>query len=88
MYHLFPVRHRRRDDLHTHLARAGVATLVHYPIPLSAQPAFAPWSPGACPVASEAAAQLLSLPLHPRLTEAQVMEVAEAAASCLDRLDS
>ena len=81
VYHLFPVCHPRRDDLQAHLAHAGVGTLVHYPVPLSAQPAFAPYSPGPCPVAAEAAAQLLSLPLHPRLTVAEVQAVAEATAS-------
>jgi dTDP-4-amino-4,6-dideoxygalactose transaminase len=88
VYHLFPVRHPRRDELQAHLAQSGVGTLVHYPVPLPAQPAFAPYEPGTCPVASEAAAQLLSLPLHPRLTVDQVLAVAETTASCLERLDA
>jgi dTDP-3-amino-3,4,6-trideoxy-alpha-D-glucose transaminase len=83
VYHLFPVRHPRRDDLQAHLAQAGIGTLVHYPVPLPAQPAFAPYAPGPCPVAAEAAAELLSLPLYPRLDEEQVLVVAEAAAAFL-----
>ena len=83
VYHLFPVRSPRRDELQAHLAQAGIGTLVHYPVPLSAQPAFAPFGPGPCPVASTAAAQLLSLPLHPRLTAADASYVAEAAAAFL-----
>jgi dTDP-3-amino-3,4,6-trideoxy-alpha-D-glucose transaminase len=72
VYHLFPVRSARRDALQAHLARAGVETLIHYPIPLQSQPAFADLGPRACPVAARAAAELVSLPLHPRLRDEDV----------------
>jgi dTDP-3-amino-3,4,6-trideoxy-alpha-D-glucose transaminase len=75
VYHLFPVRVPERDELSAHLARAGIGTLVHYPVPLSAQPAFAAYEPEPCPVASSAAAELLSLPLHPRLADADAARV-------------
>jgi dTDP-3-amino-3,4,6-trideoxy-alpha-D-glucose transaminase len=75
VYHLFPVRVRERDELSAHLARAGIGTLVHYPVPLSAQQAFAAYEPGPCPVAAAAAAELLSLPLHPRLADADIARV-------------
>ena len=76
VYHLFPVRLRARDELSAHLARTGIGTLIHYPLPLSAQPAFAVYEPPPCPVASGAASELLSLPLHPRLADADVARVA------------
>jgi dTDP-4-amino-4,6-dideoxygalactose transaminase len=72
VYHLFPVRSARRDALQAHLARAGVETLIHYPIPLQSQPAFADLGPRACPVAARAAAELVSLPLPPRLRDEDV----------------
>jgi len=77
VYHLFPVRLRARDELSAHLARTGIGTLIHYPVPLSAQQAFAVYEPLPSPVASAAASELLSLPLHPRLTDADVARVAQ-----------
>ncbi len=40
VYHLFPVRSANRDALQHHLRAAGIETLIHYPVPLTAQPAF------------------------------------------------
>ena len=78
VYHLFPVRLADREQLSAHLAQAGIGTLIHYPVPLSAQPAFAAYEPMECPVAGAAAAELLSLPLHPRLADADVARVAQS----------
>jgi dTDP-3-amino-3,4,6-trideoxy-alpha-D-glucose transaminase len=78
VYHLFPVRTPRRAALQAHLAAAGIETLVHYPVPLPAMPAFRSYSPGSCPVAAQACEELLSLPLHPGLTDRDVSQVAEA----------
>jgi dTDP-3-amino-3,4,6-trideoxy-alpha-D-glucose transaminase len=75
VYHLFPVRLTARDRLAAHLAAAGIGTLIHYPVALSAQRAFAAYSPAECPVAARAASELLSLPMHPRLTDAEVTRV-------------
>jgi dTDP-3-amino-3,4,6-trideoxy-alpha-D-glucose transaminase len=75
VYHLFPIRVSSRDALSAHLAKAGIGTLVHYPVPLPAQQAFSAYEPAACPVAAAAAAELLSLPLHPRLVDAGVDRV-------------
>ena len=77
VYHLFPVRSARREALQAHLARAGVETLIHYPVPLHKQPAFAHLAPRECPVAAKAAAELLSLPLHARLHARQAARVAD-----------
>ncbi len=80
VYHLFVVRHPQRDQLARRLAAAGVGTLVHYPLPLHLQPAFAELGgrPGDFPVAERAASEILSLPLHPHLTDEQVRRVAGA----------
>jgi dTDP-3-amino-3,4,6-trideoxy-alpha-D-glucose transaminase len=80
VYHLFPVRAARRDALREHFHLAGIETLIHYPIPLTRQPAFASLVAD-CPAATRAASDLLSLPLNPRLTSADVARVATAAAA-------
>jgi dTDP-3-amino-3,4,6-trideoxy-alpha-D-glucose transaminase len=81
VYHLFPVRAARRDALREHLLAAGIETLIHYPIPLTKQPAFASYASTDCPAATFAASELLSLPLNPRLTSNEVARVAAAAAT-------
>jgi len=79
VYHLFPVRVDDRDALQQALASAGVETLIHYPVPLDEQPAFAAYRRHSCPVASRAARELLSLPLHPGLSNDDVRRVIAAA---------
>lgn len=80
VFHLFVVRHPRRDALLAGLAERGVGTLIHYPLPLHLQPAFASLGgkPGHCPVAELAAREILSLPLYPELRDEQVLRVCEA----------
>jgi dTDP-3-amino-3,4,6-trideoxy-alpha-D-glucose transaminase len=75
VYHLFATRSDRRDELMAYLAARGIGTLIHYPVPLSAQPAFASYAPAPCPVAAAAAGELVSLPLHPRLSAEDVTRV-------------
>jgi dTDP-4-amino-4,6-dideoxygalactose transaminase len=75
------VRSPRRDALQEHLRATGIETLVHYPVSLNHQPAFTQASAGDCPAAERAAREVLSLPLHPRLADADVARVAEAAAT-------
>lgn len=76
VYHLFPVRTAARDALQSALAASGIETLIHYPVSLPEQPAFATSDPASCPDAAEAARTLLSLPLHPRLADTDVDRVA------------
>ncbi|TAK19206.1 MAG: DegT/DnrJ/EryC1/StrS family aminotransferase [Acidobacteria bacterium] len=81
VYHLFPVRSSARDRTRAALAERGVETLIHYPIPLPAQPAFAGLHPAACPNGTRVANEVFSLPLHPQLTDADVDAVAAAVAA-------
>jgi dTDP-4-amino-4,6-dideoxygalactose transaminase len=69
VWHLFAVRHRRRDELQASLAKAGIGTIIHYPIPphLSSAYAGAGWKSGDFPVAEEIAKTELSLPIGPHL---------------------
>jgi dTDP-4-amino-4,6-dideoxygalactose transaminase len=77
VWHLFQVRHERRDALRDHLAANGVGTVLHYPVPPYRQPAFEPLRQGPFPVADRIARTTLSLPLHPGMTDAEARRVAE-----------
>jgi dTDP-4-amino-4,6-dideoxygalactose transaminase len=88
VFHLFVVRHSRRDALVAALAERGVGTLIHYPIPLHLQPAFASLGgrPGDRPVAETASAEILSLPLYPELTDEQAGRVVEAVRAAVKQV--
>ena len=78
VYHLFAVRARDRSKLQAGLASEGVETLVHYPVPIPRQPAFAGFPAADCPVADRVCDDIVSLPLHPRMTDIEVAAVAAA----------
>jgi dTDP-4-amino-4,6-dideoxygalactose transaminase len=78
VYHLFVVLAVRRRRLQQHLVARGIETLVHYPMPISRQPAFTSTVPADCPRASQACDELLSLPLHHGLSEREVGRIAAA----------
>ena len=75
----------RRDALQNHLKENGVPSAVYYPLPVHAQPAYAylGYRLGQFPVAERLCQQVLSLPVHPGLTAAQVGYIAEQVASGL-----
>lgn len=79
-YHQFTVRAEMRDKLSAYLADRGVASAIYYPTPVHLTEAFAPYGyrEGDFPVAEAAAREVLSLPLWPEMTEAQVEEVVTA----------
>jgi dTDP-4-amino-4,6-dideoxygalactose transaminase len=78
VYHLFPVRSPRRDALQAHLVDRGIETLIHYPVPIPRQPAFASAHGAMCPIADRVCAEVCSLPLYPRLSIDAVRSVAAA----------
>jgi dTDP-4-amino-4,6-dideoxygalactose transaminase len=79
VYHLFVVRHGRRDAIAHALDAAGIGTAAHYPRTVPAQPAFrdAPGA-GAYPRAEAWARTCLSLPLFPEITDAEQDRVVDA----------
>jgi dTDP-4-amino-4,6-dideoxygalactose transaminase len=80
VYHVLAVRVKARDECRARLADAGIQTGVHYPIPIHLQPAHSDlgYQAGAFPVSEAVASDVLSLPIFPELTDAQVDIVAEA----------
>lgn len=82
-YAQYTVRVKNRDAVQTALKAAGIPTAVHYPIPLNKQPAVA--SDAVLPVGDWVAEEVLSLPMHPYMTEEQVRQVVGALAQALSQ---
>ncbi len=79
VFHQYVVRSDRRDDLRAHLQGAGIGTLIHYPVPVHRQPAYARFAAHAALPETEAAArEVLSLPLYPEIPDADLGRVAAA----------
>ena len=83
VWHLYVVQHAQRDALQKKLADAGVATLIHYPIPPHLQQAYASagYVQGQFPIAEQIANQCLSLPMGPHLGADSATQVIAACAS-------
>ena len=83
VHHLAVVRTDRRDEVMDGLARYGVDTGIHYPVPCHLQEPYAAYRRDPLPVAEAAADQILSLPMFPHLTEDQVTHVCRSLAAVL-----
>ncbi|MEX2241298.1 MAG: DegT/DnrJ/EryC1/StrS family aminotransferase, partial [Burkholderiales bacterium] len=84
VYHQFTVRLAHRDAARKALAEAGVASGVYYPIPLHRQPVYEKEFGGlSLPAAEAAAHEVLSVPIFPQLTDAQIRHVCGALRACL-----
>jgi len=83
VWHIFAVRVPQRDHLHDSLAKAGVGTLIHYPIPphLSGAYANSGWKAGDFPIAEAIAREELSLPMSPHLDPASQQIAMQAIRS-------
>jgi dTDP-4-amino-4,6-dideoxygalactose transaminase len=83
VYHLYVVRVPDREAVRTHLATAGIATAIHYPVPIHQQPAYGDYAHLSLPHTERAAREILSLPMHPLLTAQEVEQVAAALHTAL-----
>jgi dTDP-3-amino-3,4,6-trideoxy-alpha-D-glucose transaminase len=87
VFHLYVVRAPDRYRLQADLDAKGIATLIHYPIPIHRQPPFADLAAGRSLENAEALCEsVLSLPLYPGLTDEQVEAVASAVAAAAPAL--
>ena len=78
VWHVYPVRTERRDVFQTHLTERGIQTVIHYPIPPHRQPAYTEWHGLSLPITEEIHDTIISLPISPVMTEAEVSEVIAA----------
>ena len=77
VYHVFAVRVQERDRVMKALTDRGIGCGVHYPVPIHLQPAYKSlgYKPGDFPVSEQCAEEVLSLPMFPELTDAQIKQV-------------
>jgi len=77
IFHQYTLRAERRDALQAHLKKEGIGHAVYYPIPLHRQPCFAHlgYNEGSLPQAERASREVISLPIYPELTRAQLDRV-------------
>jgi dTDP-4-amino-4,6-dideoxygalactose transaminase len=87
IFNQYTVRVARRDKVREHLTAKGIGHSVYYPLPLHLQPCFAylGYQQGACPESERAANEVLSLPVFPELTGAQLDEVVAAVRGFFGR---
>ena len=80
VFHLYVIRHEQRDRLSEHLEARGISTVIHYPIPIHFQPAFADlgYQHGAFPITETLADRILSLPMYPELLSGDLEYVCDA----------
>lgn len=87
VYHLYVIHVDRRDALQQHLNQKGIATGLHYPLPLHLQDAYKHLghSQGDFPVTESSAARLLSLPMFPELTREQINYIASTIRTFMNQ---
>lgn len=86
VYHLYVIRTRRRDELQKYLKTQGIATGIHYPIPLHLQPAYSHlnYKKGDFPVTEEYSGEIMSLPMFAELTEEEIEGVVDKIKKFID----
>ena len=76
--HQYVIRCPRRDSLRAYLTAQGIGTIIHYPVPIHQQPAYAKFAIGDLPETERAAREVLSLPLYPEISSADIDRTADA----------
>jgi len=77
VYHLYIVEVSNRDEVMKDLSNKGIATGIHYPVPMNQQPAlsYLGYKLGSFPVSEKIATRIVSLPIFPEITEEQISYV-------------
>ncbi|MFO7891899.1 MAG: DegT/DnrJ/EryC1/StrS family aminotransferase [bacterium] len=78
VFHQYSIQVEDRDGLQEHLKKAGIASAIHYPIPLHLQPAYKKFSDGegSFPISEKTAKHIISLPMYPELGEKEIQFIA------------
>jgi dTDP-4-amino-4,6-dideoxygalactose transaminase len=85
VYHLYVIRLRERDALQKRLAKSGIGTGIHYPVPLHLQEAYRDlqYPTGSFPICERVASEILSLPMYPQIRTDQIQRVVGEVAAFL-----
>lgn len=83
VFHLYVIRSRQREALQHHLQSAGIQTLIHYPVPPHKQKAYKNWNSRCYPITETMHREVLSLPISPVMTSAQV-DIVIDAVNCFE----
>ena len=77
VFHLFPIRCSRRDELQKYLIEKGVQTIIHYPIPPHKQKCYKEWNRIELPITEKIHNEELSIPISSVMTEEEIRKVVE-----------
>lgn len=87
VYHLYVIRAPRRDALQAWLKERGIATGIHYPVPIHLQRAFQSlgYRAGDLPVTEQVAGEILSLPMYAELTDEEITYITDSIRAFYDQ---
>lgn len=77
VWHVFVVRVKNRNKFQQYLTRNDIQTIIHYPIPLHKQQAYAEWNHLSLPITEQICSEVISLPISPVITDEQVNQIIE-----------
>ena len=75
VFHIFPIRCNRREELQNYLSANGIQTIIHYPIPPHKQECYKEWNNLSFPITEQIHNEELSLPMSPVMTIREIEEV-------------
>lgn len=75
VFHIFPIRCNRREELQNYLSANGIQTIIHYPIPPHKQECYKEWNDLSFPITEQIHNEELSLPMSPVMTIREIEEV-------------
>ena len=81
VFHQYVLRCENRAEVQAHFKAQGIGTGIHYPVPVHLQPAYkdrSPLGPAGCAETARASEEVLSIPMYPELSEAQVERICAA----------
>ena len=82
VFHIFPIRTKRRDEFQSYLTDKGIQTLIHYPIPPHKQECYKEWKHLSFPITEKIHDEELSLPMSPIITTNEVEIIIKNINNC------
>lgn len=77
VFHIFPIRSSRREELQKYLSENGIQTIIHYPIPPHKQECYKDWNSLSFPITEKIHAEELSLPMSHVMEEEEIRTVVD-----------